>query len=400
MARPLDGVRILDFTWALAGPYGSMILCDLGAEVFKIEPVGTEARTRGPGPYLNGVDLYYFSINRGKKSLSIDLKSEPGRELVYRLVKQVDVVLENFTPGTMERLGFGYHKLAEINPSIIYGSTSGFGQTGPYSRRGAVDVIVQGMSGVMSITGHKDQPPARPGYSIGDMAGGMFTAIGILGAALERERSGRGQWVDVSMLDSQIALLENAVVRHLATGELPQRNGTRHPLVSPFQAFPTKDGFFVLAGTKNWELFCARINQDDLIFDERFKTGELRVKHQEELEELLNETFRQRTTSEWLDELEEVCLVAPLNTIADVVQDPQVQAREMIVPLPHPRGGEISVSNSPIKYSRTPLRVDRRAPEPSEHTAEILQAVLGLSNEEIDGFAAEGVIAVASPEER
>ncbi|MHB8578035.1 MAG: CaiB/BaiF CoA transferase family protein, partial [Dehalococcoidia bacterium] len=223
MPGPLTGITVLDFTWHLAGPYGVMQLADLGAEVWKIETVYATEQTRGPGPMADGINTYFFSVNRGKQSLAIDLRSDEGKEIVYGLVKHVDVLTENFKPGVMERLGFGYERLAAENPRLIYASTSGFGQTGPYRDRGAVDVIVQGMGGVISITGHPDGPPARPGYSIGDMAGGLFTAIGVLSALVERDRSGKGQRVDVSMLDAQVALLENAVVRYCATGEVPRR---------------------------------------------------------------------------------------------------------------------------------------------------------------------------------
>ena len=220
MPGPLEGITILDFTWALAGPFGTMILCDLGADVWKIEPVGMTEAARGPGPMVDGVNTYFFSVNRGKQSIQVNLKSEEGRELVLSLAEKADVLTENFSPGTMASLGLDYETVFARNPRIIYASTSGFGQDGPYAARGAVDIIVQAVSGILSITGHPGGPPARPGYSIGDMAGGMFTAIGVLSAIVERERSGAGQRIDVSMLDAQVALLENAVVRQMALRKL------------------------------------------------------------------------------------------------------------------------------------------------------------------------------------
>ena len=272
---PLDGVRVLDLTWVLAGPYAAMILCDLGAEVVKVErpPYGDVARTTGP--FVANESMYFQSVNRGKRSISIDLRSDQGRELFLELVDQADVVMENFTPGKMSALGLGAAELLERNPRLIYASTSGFGQTGPLRDRPALDIIVQGMGGVMSITGYADGPPARPGTSIGDLTAGLYTAIGILAALRERESSGIGQSIDISMLDCQIALLENAVARWYATGQEPGRIGTRHPSATPFQAFPTADGWMVLAlawGVESqWELFCAELGLTQLVGDERFR---------------------------------------------------------------------------------------------------------------------------------
>ena len=396
MPGPLSGLRVLDFTWHLAGPYGVMQLADLGAEVWKIELVYADEQTRGPGPVVDGINTYFFSVNRGKYSLAMDLRAPEVKDIVYALAQHVDVLTENFVPGTMDRLGFGYAEMSRRNPRLVYASTSGFGQTGPYRERGAVDVIVQGMGGVISITGHPDGPPARPGYSIGDMAGGLFTAIGVLAALVERDRSGRGQHLDVGMLDAQIALLENAVVRFCATGEVPQRIGTRHPLTTPFQAFPTKDGWVVVAGVKDWELFCAAIERDELILDERFKTNPLRTQHHAELEPILNETFAMRTTAEWLDMLAEVCLIGPVNTIDQAVADPQVQARNMIVPLPTWRGGTLRVSGSPVKLSRTPPGPFAGADRPGGHTAQVLKRFAGITDAQLHDLAARGLIALGA----
>ncbi|OAI40336.1 hypothetical protein AYO38_06035 [bacterium SCGC AG-212-C10] len=392
MPGPLDGIKILDFTWALAGPYGVMILCDLGAEVWKVEAVGMTEPARGPGPMVDGINTYFFSVNRGKQSIEIDLKSERGRELALSLAEQADVVTENFRPGTMRDLGLDYDAVSARNPSIIYASTSGFGQTGPYAGRGAVDVIVQAMSGIISITGHENGPPARPGYSIGDMAGGMFTAIGVLGALVERQRSGKGQYVDVSMLDSQVALLENAVVRYFATGEVPGRIGTRHPLVTPFQVFQTADGALVIAGVKDWTLFCALIARDELATDARFANNTLRTANHALLEPLLNEAFLAKTTADWIAELEQICLIAPLNTIDAMAADPQVNARGMFVELPASNGKSYKVSASPVKYSRTPVEITAGADAPGASTGRILGTYLGLSAAEIQQLMADGVV--------
>jgi CoA:oxalate CoA-transferase len=393
MPGPLTGITVLDFTWHLAGPYGVMVLADLGAEVWKIElPYQTEER-RGPGPVVDGINTYFFSVNRGKKSIMLDLKAAEGREVVYALAKNVDVVTENFSPGTMESLGLGYETLSALNPALVYASTSGFGQTGPYRERGAVDVIVQGMGGVMSITGHPGEPPARPGYSIGDMAGGLYMAQGVLAALVERSVSGKGQHIDVAMLDAQVNLLENAVVRYFATKEVPQRIGSRHPLNMPFQAFPTADGHIVLAGVRDWTLFCGLIERDDLGADQRFGTVASRLQHHSILEPMLNETFAKKTTAEWLDLLSPHFLIAPLNTIDQMAADPQVNAREMFVDLPTWKGGRLRVVNSPVKLSRTPVEVTRGADSPGGHTRAILGDALGMDEARIDELFAAGVVA-------
>lgn len=399
MGGPLEGIRILDFTWALAGPYGTMILADLGAEVIKVEVPDLTEEERGHGPYVEGFSTYFLSLNRGKKSITLNLKSEEARQLVYALVRHVDVVTENFSPGTMAKLGLDYERLREYNPRLIYAACSGFGQSGPYAQREAVDIIVQALGGMMSITGQPDGPPTRVGASIGDLAAGMFLTIGILAALIERDRSEQGQLVDVAMLDAQVALIENALVRYTTTGEVAGRLGTRHPLTTPFQAFPTADGWIVVAGVKNWDLFCIKIGSPELALDPRFSTNALRSAHHAELEPVLNEIFRQRTTAEWLEELEDAALVAPINTVAEVVADPQVQARQMIIELPLPGGrqGRVKVAGCPIKLSRTPSCVQRTAPALGEHTREVLTALLGLSEEEIAGLADKAVIAPDAP---
>ncbi len=397
---PLEGIKVLDFTWALAGPFGAMVLADLGAEVWKVEtPFQNESR-RGNGPYVHDVSTYFFSVNRGKKSIMLDLKAPEAKEIVHRLVQQVDVLTENFSPGTMERLGFGYEDLKQVNPRLIYASTSGFGQTGPYRNRGAVDVIVQGMGGLMSTTGHESDPlPSRAGYSIGDMAGGMFTSIGVLSAIIERGRSGEGQHVDIGMLDCQVALMENPIIRYFATGEVQPRAGLRHPLSTPHQAFPASDGWVVVAGVKddNWQLFCGKIGADALAVDERFQKNADRTANYDILEPILFEAFRKRTKQEWLDELSEHFLIGPLNTIADVAQDQQVQAREMIVELPTWTGGSLKVSNSPVKMSRTPGMARGGAARPGEHSVEALEAA-GFTAAEIEDFVARGIVGTGPQE--
>jgi CoA:oxalate CoA-transferase len=300
-------------------------------------------------------------------------------------------VVESFTPGKMEKHGLAYKELSALNQRLVYASISGFGQTGPYRERGAMDITIEGISGLMSITGQPNCPPARCGYSVADLSAGMFAATAILAALVERQRSGKGQYLDTSMLDCQMTLLENALVRHLNTGEVPKAAGSRHPLVTPFQALPTKDGYITLAGVNDWTLFCWRIDRPDLAGDPRFVTNELRTQNHRELEPVLNEVFRQRTTQEWLDVLHEVCLVSPVNTIGQAVHDPQVQQREMIVELPTGSGSSLKVANTPFKFSRTQTGPQGRAPRLGEHTREALTES-GIAASEIDRLASLGVI--------
>ena len=397
MSGPLEDVTILDLTWVLSGPYASMVLCDLGADVIKCErpPRGDVARTTLP--IVNGESGYFFSINRGKKSISIDLQQDEGKDLFLRLVERVDVVMENFTPGTMEGLGLGYETLRQRNPRLIYAATSGFGQTGPDRLRPALDIVVQGMGGVMSITGHPGGPPTRPGLSLGDIAAGLFTAIGILSALHERERSGEGQMIDISMLDCQVAILENAFMRYFVTGEPPKPLGTRHPAATPFQAFPTKDGWIVLAvswGVENqWELFCAAIDRPELINDERFDEPHKRTEHHAELEPLLNEALQQKTTAEWLEIFDPIGLpCGPLNNIAQAAAHPQVRAREMLVEVEHPKIGKLPLANTPVKLSRTPGGIRGPSPALGQDTEAVLSKLLALSEEDVASLRARGVV--------
>jgi CoA:oxalate CoA-transferase len=397
MSGPLEGITILDLTWVLSGPYASMVLCDLGAEVIKCErpPRGDVARTTLP--IVNGESGYFFSINRGKKSISIDLTKGEGKELFLRLVEQVDVVMENFTPGAMDGLGLGYETLRARNPRLVYSATSGFGQTGPDRLRPALDIVVQGMGGVMSITGHPGGPPVRPGLSLGDIAAGLFTAIGVLAALRERDQSGTGQMVDISMLDCQIAILENAFMRYFVSGEPPQPLGTRHPAATPFQAFPTKDGWIVLAvswGVENqWELFCALIERPELINDERFDTPHARTANHAELEPVLNDALMQRTTADWLPEFDAIGLpCGPLNSIPDAAAHPQVRAREMLVEVAHPQIGTIPIANTPVKLSKTPGGIKGTSPAFAQHTDDVLRALLGLPADDVAVLREGGVV--------
>jgi len=394
MAGPLAGIKVLDLTRVLAGPYGTMILCDLGAEVIKVERPGVGDIGRGNGPFLDGVSSYFLGLNRGKKSITVDLATDGGRQLILRLVQHCDVLVENFVPGDMKKFGLDYDAVSQHNPRIIYASCSGFGQTGPYAGKPALDVVVQGMGGIMSVTGQEGGPPVRVGASVGDIAAGMFLCIGVLAALQERERSGRGQRVDVAMMDCQIALLENAFARYFATGEVPRALGSRHALFTPFQAFATKDGYVVVAiiGTE-WPLFCAVLDIVEFIDDPRFQSSELRTKHYSVLQPVLEQRMKTKTTQQWLVELEQVGIpCGPINTIDIVATHPQTQAREMVVEVPHPTLGKVKLINSPIKLSRTPSQVAQPSPELGEHTEEVLISLLGLDKNEVEKLRRSGSI--------
>jgi CoA:oxalate CoA-transferase len=396
-AGPLTDITVLDLTWVLAGPYASMILADMGADVIKVErpPYGDVGRTTGP--YVDHESAYFFSVNRGKRSLCLDLRAAEGRDVFLRLVERADVVMENFTPGTMARLGLGYETLRERNPALIYSATSGFGQTGPDRERPALDIIVQGMGGIMSVTGEPGGPPVRPGISQGDITAGLFTAVGILSALHERERTGDGQMLDVSMLDCQIAIMENPFARYFATSEVPGPIGTRHPSTTPFQAFPTQDGWIVIAlywGVENqWELFCVTIGKPELIQDARFTTPGLRTRHHADLEPVLNDALRQKTTKQWLAEFDSIGLpCGPLNDVPSAAVHPQVQAREMLRDVEHPSGISLRITDTPLKLSRTPGGIQGPPPAIGEHTDEVLNQLLDSTREELAGLRDRGVV--------
>ena len=397
MAGPLEGIRILDLTWVLSGPFATMVLGDLGAEVIKVERPMVGDIARGNRPQIDGVSSYFLSVNRGKKSITLNLASERGKEIFLSLVERSDVVVENFVPGTMQKLGLDYEVVKQCNPKVIYAACSGFGQTGPYASKPAFDVIVQAMGGIMSITGEPGGPPVRPGASLGDIAAGLFLAIAILAALEERHSSGKGQMIDISMLDCQVAIQENAFARYFASGEIPRALGTRHPVFTPFQVFPTKDSYIAIAlvGGVNdqWPLYCATIGRLDLIDDERFQSGWQRTQNYELLEPILSEAMKTKTTQDWLEGFEQVSIACgPVNTIDKVARDPQVLAREMIVEVPHPNVGLLKVTGTPIKLSRTPGKVDRTCPDLGEHTFEVLGTLLGMQKKEVSALRDSGVI--------
>lgn len=397
MPGPLDGIVVLDLTWILSGPYCTLMLADMGADVIKVEQPGYGDASRGTAPVVGVDSAYFMSINRNKRSISLNLQSRRGQELFLQLVEKADVVTENFTPGTMKRLGVDYPVLENINPRLVYCAVSGFGQTGPYAERSALDVVVQGMGGIMSITGEEGGRPLRVGAPVGDINAGMTAAMAVCAALVERAKSGRGQMIDVSMLDCQVALVENAIARHIATGETPGPLGTRHAVMTPFQAFPTKDGWIVVGITGSnpghWPLFCSAIGRLDLIDDPRYQTPWERTQRFRELEPVLTDAMRQRTTQEWLDEMVPLGIpCGPVNTVPQVVRDPQVLHREMLVEMPHPRLGAWKFTGVPAKLSRTPGKVRIPPPDLGQHTEEVLRRFLGLTAEEVAALRNEGVV--------
>jgi CoA:oxalate CoA-transferase len=393
MPGPLDGIRVIDFTHALAAPFGTMVLADLGAEVINVVKIDERDETRGPGPFVNGRSTFRFSIERGKKGIQIDLKRPEGLELALDLADRSDVLTENFTPGALDRLGLGYDAVSKRNPRLIYASCSGFGHTGPYSNRGGVDVVIQAMSGLLSITGEADGRPMRTGASFGDSIAGAHFAMGIITALYERERSGKGQRLDISMLGAMVYHLENAVVRQ-SVGDTPKRIGPRHPLSTPFQPFETADGWIVVAGTRDWPGLCVVIGREELADDPRFETNPGRTAHHAELEPILIEAFRAKTSEEWLRLLEGICLAAPVYSIAEMIDDPHIKATDTIVqlPVPGPEERSVLVANSPLRLSRTPPRVDTPGPATGEHTRQVLEELLEMLPERIAELEASGVV--------
>ena len=395
MAGPLEGIRVLDLTRILAGPYATMILRDLGAEVIKIEQPETGDEARDFGPFKNDFSLYFMSVNRGKKSVTLNLKSPRGKELFLELVKGSDILVENFRPGTMEKLGLDYESLKKHHPSLLYAACSGFGQTGPYAMRGAYDMIIQGMGGIISITGEPDRPPVRVGTSIGDITSALFTTIGILSALRHRDQTGEGQLIDVGMLDCQVAILENAMVRYFSTGDIPRPLGRRHPAITPFEVFESADGYVVIAIGNNelWRKFCEHVGRPELIDDERFHTNALRTENHEPLFPILADIMCRRTTDAWVEALETIGVpCGPVNTVDKVANDPQVLARDMIAEVEHDTTGTVQIPGIPIKLSETPGQIDAPAPNLGEHTSEVLTDLLKLTAEEVNQLKQDGVL--------
>ncbi|HLB12288.1 MAG TPA: CoA transferase [Dehalococcoidia bacterium] len=395
MSAPLEGIRIVDLTRAMAGPYCSMMLADMGAEVIKVEVPGKgdESRSWGP-PFQGGESAYFLSINRNKRSITLDLKKEPGREVLSLLLRRADVLLENFSPGTMARLGFSYDRVKDLNPRIVYCSISGFGQSGPQSHLPAYDQILQGMGGLMSITGPDEGPPIKVGVAIADIAAGIFGAFATLAALYHRQQTGVGQWVDTSLLDSQVALLSFQAGRYFATGEAPGCAGNHHPLLAPSGAFRTGDGYVCVAAgnDKLWQCLCRAMAYLDLLDDPRFGTNPDRVANRDALVAALEERFSALSTQEIVKRLEAEGIPAgPIRNLHQVFSDPQVLHLGLKQTVQHPTAGEIAVTGIPYRFSASPAQIRRPPPLLGEHTEEVLQE-LGLGKEEVSRLREEGVI--------
>lgn len=392
----LDGIKVLDLSRILAGPYGTQILADHGAEVWKVEiPLkGDDTRAFGP-PFQNGESAYFLSVNRNKRSLTVNMKHPDGIALVKELAAKADVLVENFRPGALDRLGLDFESAIKLNSRLVYCSVSGFGQTGPWSDKPGYDLAMQGMGGIMSLTGETDGPPMKVGTSIADIVSGIYAAQGILLALLARTRTGRGQRVDISMLDGQISLLTYQAGIFFAEGKSPTRKGNQHPTICPYETFRTSDGYLNLAvgNDKLWLVFCDLVARADLKADARFTTNPQRVAARNELFPILTAIFATKTTAEWIIALENAGVPAgPILTVQETLELQQTKAREMVIEMDHPKAGPIKLTGIPIKLSDTPPAARTPPPTLGQHTDEVLRDVLGYSGEKIATLRAAGVL--------
>jgi len=391
----LKGIKVIDLSRHLAAPFCTMLLADLGADVIKVEMPGVGDDTRDYSPMIHGESGYFMSVNRGKKGITLNIKDPRGKRLLDQLLMNADVMVDNFRPGVLDRLGLTEEHLKTINPRLIFSSLSGFGQYGPYREKAAYDLVVQGYGGIMSITGHEGGPPTRIGISLGDLAAGLYLTVGILGALVSRQQTDHGDRIDISMLDCQVALLENAIIRYMASGKVPGPIGNRHPSITPFETFPSRDSYIIVcAGNDNlWKDYCRAIDCPELANDPRFMSNDSRTRNHGDLSQILTEVMSRKTTKEWISMLEKVGVpCAPVNSISDVTEDEQIKARQMIVSLNHPVAGEVQVPGCPIK-SREHHLPETYKPSPllGEDNDEIYRNI-GLNNEEIADLIREKII--------
>jgi crotonobetainyl-CoA:carnitine CoA-transferase CaiB-like acyl-CoA transferase len=384
--QPLQGIRVLDFSRILAGPYCTMVLGDMGAEIIKVERPGTGDETRAWGPFVGGESAYFMCVNRNKKSVTVDLSTPDGQTISRDLAAQSDVLVENFRPGTMEKLGLGYDDLRAINPRMVYCSISGFGRSGPDKDRAGVDVIVEGVGGLMSITGEPDGAPVKVGVAIIDVATALHAHGAITAALFERERTGSGRRLEFSLLEVQIATLINIGSDYLIGGIVPKRWGSAHTSIVPYQAFEASDGYVVVGAVNEtqWLRFCEAIDGPELAGDARFATNALRSEHRAELFSIVEPILRQKPRSEWLDRFRSVGIPSgPINTLDEVYRDPQVEHLGIVQEVDHPTAGRIKLAGSPIRADDAQLPVRLPPPRLGEHTAEVLRDVLGYEEERI-----------------
>ena len=386
---PLSGITVLDLTQFLSGPFCTMIMADLGADILKIE---RPDRPRASGPYLHGERIYDLSVNRSKKSMTLNLKSDAGKDIFKKLLISSDVVIENFKPGTMERMGLGYEELKKIKPNLIYAAISGFGYTGPYKNRGALDMVIQGMSGLMSLTGEPNGRPTRCGTSASDIFSGIYMFGAVASALYEREKTGKGQFIDVAMLDSTFSCLENAVINTCIFNKNPERVGNSHPTSVPFQTFQTSDGEIIITCSRDSAFYslCRAMGRPDMIQDERFAKAEARRLNKE----LLEDEITRFTSTRTLDECEETLnqFGVPngrINTLTMICKDPQIAARDRIVKVEHPVAGTYQMAGSPLKFSSLTEAHYEPAPTLGQHTREILSERLNMTDTEIEALLKE-----------
>ncbi len=351
---PLSGMTIIDLSRILAGPYCTLLLAELGARVIKVEPPDKGDDARQYGPFKNGKSTYFASVNRGKESIALDLKTPQGRDIFERLLARADALVENFRPGTMERLGYGWESLHARYPRLVYAAVSGFGHSGPYASYPSYDMVVQGLGGIMSITGHPGMPLVRVGTSIGDLGGGLYAAVALNAALLHRERTGEATKVDVALFDCQLALLENAIMRYTTTGEIPGPMGARHPSITPFEAFPTRDGHIIIAAGNDgiFARLCAALGRPDLAQNPLYKTNALRNQNQEALRAELVDVLRRETSGHWIAVLEGAGVpCGPVNNVAQAIAHPQAAARNMLIAVDDPVAGPLKLVGNPMKIS-------------------------------------------------
>ena len=394
--KALDGIRVLDLTRALAGPFCTLMLGDNGADVIKVEIPGSGDDTRKWGPpFIGEESAYYLSINRNKRSLTLNLQDVQAQEVFMKLAQDIDVVVENFTPGVMGRFGLDYDAVKAVNPKVVYCSISGFGQDGPYRNRPAYDQIMQGVGGLMSITGEPDGEPQKIGIAVTDIGAGMWSAFAIMAALNHRGKTGEGQYIDISMLDAQVAWLTYQAAFFFANGEAPKRMGAAHPTLVPYQAFMCKDGKYInvaVGSERIWERFCQGMEREDLKDHPDYATNSVRVNNRGAMVSMLQEIFLTRPVAEWVKDLQAANVpCGPINDLADVFADPQVLARNMYLEMAHPTLGSIKQTGLPIKFSLTPGGLDRHPPLLGEHNQEILKS-LGYSEADVQSLMAQSVI--------
>jgi len=397
MPGPLEGIRVVDLSRVVVGPYCTMVLGDTGADVIKIEipGKGDETRMWGP-PFAGGESAYYISLNKDKRSLTLNFKKEKGKAILRQLIAQSDVLVENYRLGTLEKLGFDYESVKEINPRLIYCSITGYGNTGPMSHVAGVDIVVAAEAGLIGITGEKDRPPSKVGVAITDILTALFAQGAIANALYHREKTGRGQKIDLSLFESQVATLFNLSSTYLISGEIPQRMGLAHATIVPYQGFKTKDEEYILVAVtseKMWEEFCYLMGIPEFIHDPRFDVNKKRVINRDELIPMLEEKIAGRDSDEWLSAFKKVNIpCGRVNTMDRVFNHPQIKPRNMVVEVKHPTADKIKLVGIPVKYSETPGSIRLPPPLLGQHTEEILSGLLGYSKEEIGALRREGIV--------